>query len=57
MVFINGFNLGRYWKVGPQLSLYVPYPLLKEGNNEIIVFELHGCLKPTVKFENIESFI
>lgn len=57
VVFINGFNLGRYWKGGPQISLYVPYPLLKEGNNEIIVFELHGCSKPIVKFEEKERFI
>ncbi|XP_043851454.1 beta-galactosidase-1-like protein isoform X2 [Dromiciops gliroides] len=28
-VWINGFNLGRYWtKQGPQQSLYVPGPLL-----------------------------
>jgi beta-galactosidase GanA len=37
--FINGFNLGRYWHVGPQLTLYIPAPLLKVGENEIIVFE------------------
>lgn len=41
VVFINGFNLGRYWKVGPQKRLYLPAPLLKEGTNEIVVFELH----------------
>lgn len=52
IVFINGFNLGRYWNVGPQLNLYVPYPLLKVGENEIIVFELHGCNIPEVKFED-----
>ncbi|MEG0308585.1 MAG: beta-galactosidase [Clostridium sp.] len=43
IVFINGFNLGRYWQDGPQLRLYLPYPLLKVGENEIIVFEQHGC--------------
>ncbi|MFW5980892.1 MAG: glycoside hydrolase family 35 protein, partial [Halanaerobiaceae bacterium] len=42
VVFINGFNLGRYWEVGPQKTLYLPAPLLKEGENEIVVFELHG---------------
>lgn len=41
VVFINGFNLGRYWKAGPQKRLYLPAPLLKEGKNEIVVFELH----------------
>src|SRR5699024_5769754 len=39
VVYINGYNIGRYWEVGPQYKLYVPAPLLKEGQNEIIVFE------------------
>lgn len=38
--FINGFNLGRYWSKGPQQTLYLPAPLLKQGKNELIVFEL-----------------
>lgn len=42
VVFINGFNLGRYWDRGPQKTLYLPGPLLKEGQNEIIIFELHA---------------
>ena len=40
-VFVNGFNIGRYWKVGPQKTLYIPAPLLKTGDNVIEVFELH----------------
>jgi beta-galactosidase len=50
VVFINGFNLGRYWNEGPQKTLYVPGPLLKQGKNEVIIFELHGTEKPIVKF-------
>lgn len=42
VVFLNGFNLGRYWEVGPQRTLYIPAPLLKQGDNELILFELHG---------------
>lgn len=42
VAFINGFNLGRYWKVGPQKTLYIPGPLLKKGKNEIIIFELYN---------------
>jgi beta-galactosidase len=38
-VTVNGFNLGRYWEIGPQQTLYVPAPMLKKGKNEIIVFE------------------
>ncbi len=41
-VFVNGFNLGRYWNVGPQKSLYIPGPLLKE-DNEIIILEMENC--------------
>jgi len=37
---VNGFNLGRYWEVGPQLSLYVPGPLLRRGRNEVLVFDI-----------------
>ena len=33
--FINGFNLGRYWHVGPTRTLYIPAPLLKQGDNEV----------------------
>ncbi|MEU6509750.1 beta-galactosidase family protein [Streptomyces sp. NPDC046942] len=39
-VWINGFGLGRYWSVGPQRSLYVPGPVLREGENELWVLEL-----------------
>ncbi|MBO5033251.1 MAG: beta-galactosidase [Lachnospiraceae bacterium] len=41
-VFLNGFNLGRYWEIGPQKRLYIPAPLLKQGRNEIVVFETEG---------------
>ncbi|GMQ59406.1 beta-galactosidase [Vallitalea sediminicola] len=42
VVYINGFNLGRYWKKGPQRTLYVPAPILRMGKNEVVIFELHG---------------
>ncbi len=40
--FINGFNLGRFWEIGPQKRLYIPAPLIKKGKNEIIIFETEG---------------
>ncbi|MDE5680446.1 MAG: beta-galactosidase, partial [Lachnospiraceae bacterium] len=40
--FINGFNLGRFWEIGPQKRLYIPAPLLKKGRNTIILFETEG---------------
>jgi len=39
IVFVNGHNLGRYWKVGPQQTLYVPGCWLKAGANNFVVFE------------------
>lgn len=48
--WINGFNLGRYWEAGPQKTLYVPSPVLKEGKNEILVFELHNSGENRVEF-------
>ncbi|WP_434748468.1 beta-galactosidase [Paenibacillus amylolyticus] len=48
--FVNGFNLGRYWNKGPQQTLYVPAPLLRQGENEIIIFELHGTADAAVMF-------
>ena len=39
VVWVNGFNVGRYWQVGPQKGLYVPGALLRAGRNEIVVFE------------------
>lgn len=40
-IFINGFNLGRYWPlVGPQITMYVPKDLLKHGKNVIEIVEL-----------------
>jgi beta-galactosidase len=41
-VWVNGFCLGRYWNVGPQHDLYLPWPLLRSGLNEIVVLELDG---------------
>ncbi|MBO5359941.1 MAG: beta-galactosidase [Clostridia bacterium] len=49
-VVINGFNIGRYWEIGPQKTLYIPASLLKDGENEIVVFESDG-LKGTPEIE------
>jgi len=39
MVWLNGFLLGRYWDRGPQVTLYAPGPLWREGANEIVVLD------------------
>ena len=40
IVWVNGHNLGRYWEIGPQKRLYCPASFLKQGLNEIIIFDL-----------------
>jgi beta-galactosidase len=50
-VMINGINIGRYFNIaGPQKTLYVPAPFLKEGKNEIIVFESDITTSSVVEF-------
>ena len=39
LVWLNGFLLGRYWERGPQVTLYAPGPLWREGENEIVVLD------------------
>lgn len=46
--FINGFNLGRFWEIGPQKRLYIPAPLIKDGHNEIVIFETEGKAADTI---------
>ncbi len=44
-VWVNGFCLGRHWTSrGPQRTLYLPWPLLRAGRNEIVVLELDADL-------------
>jgi beta-galactosidase len=38
-VFLNGHNLGKYWYIGPQQTIYVPAAWLHKGVNEIEVFD------------------
>lgn len=46
--FVNGFNIGRFWKIGPQKRLYLPGPLLKTGENRIVIFETDGKAAETI---------
>ncbi len=50
IVFINGKNIGRYWHVGPQQTLFIPGVWLKEGENKIVIFEqLNNDIKTEIK--------
>ena len=41
-VLLNGFTLGRFWEIGPQKRLYIPAPLLREGENRLTIIETEG---------------
>jgi len=45
MVWVNGHNLGRYWNIGPQQTLYCPGCWLKTGVNEILVLDAVGGVR------------
>ncbi len=50
-VVVNGFNLGRYYNdAGPQKTLYCPAPMLKEGKNEVVVFEMDSSDRNVIEF-------
>ena len=51
-IYVNSYNIGRYWTVGPQLTVYVPAPLLKEGENEIVAFDVMGTEQLTMTLDD-----
>jgi beta-galactosidase len=59
-VWVNGHHLGRFWKIGPQQTLFLPAPWLNVGANEIVVFELEAGGTQTIQglkdpiFETVE---
>ncbi|MDQ4051819.1 MAG: beta-galactosidase, partial [Actinomycetota bacterium] len=50
IAWVNGFCLGRYWRRGPQHTLFVPGPVLRPGRNELVVLELDVLADPTAQF-------
>ncbi len=54
IIWVNGHNLGRYWNIGPQKRLYCPDSWIKEGLNEVIIFDLHQTeAKPIFGFKTL----
>jgi beta-galactosidase len=53
--WVNGFGLGRYWSIGPRLSLYTPAPVLTPGSNTLVVLELDtpGTRPPILRPEPV----
>lgn len=50
LAWVNGFCLGRYWRRGPQQTLFVPAPLTHAGTNRLVVLELEVMAPPEARF-------
>ena len=50
VAWVNGFALGRYWRRGPQETLYVPGPVTRAGTNEIVVLEFEVLTRAVASF-------
>ncbi len=48
--WVNGFFLGRYWRRGPQRTLFVPAPVTREGENVVVIVELEAITDATARF-------
>ncbi|WP_298863324.1 beta-galactosidase [uncultured Microbacterium sp.] len=62
MVWLNGFLLGRYRERGPQVTLYAPGPLWREGENEIVVLDTDRLgavveVRESADYGEVEEFI
>jgi beta-galactosidase len=49
LVWVNGFLLGRYWRRGPQRTLFVPSPVTRAGRNEVVVLEFEAMAEPVIR--------
>ena len=49
LVWVNGHGLGRFWKIGPTQTMYLPGPWLKKGENEVIILDMNGPEEPVLQ--------
>ena len=52
VAFVNGFNIGRYWEIGPIMTLYVPHGLTHAGTNELVLFETEGRVSDSISLRS-----
>lgn len=48
-VWVNGHQLGRFWNIGPQGTLYLPGTWLKKNGNQVIVFDVKPQTEPVLR--------
>ena len=51
-VYVNGHAIGRFWRIGPQQTLFVPGCWLKKGSNEVVVLDVVGPQETEVWCQN-----
>jgi beta-galactosidase len=57
VVWVNGHLLGRFWKVGPMGSLYVPGAWLHAGDNDVTVMDLDGGALPSLSADDHPTYL
>ena len=57
VVWVNGHLLGRYWKIGPMGSLYLPGAWLHVGKNEMTVMDLDGGATATISADDHPTYL
>jgi beta-galactosidase len=57
VVWVNGHLLGRFWKIGPMGSLFLPGAWLRAGKNDLVVMDLDGGPLPTVSADDHPTYI
>ena len=55
MVRVNGHWIGRYWSIGPTQAMYIPGCWLKNGENEIIIWDAVGASPKTCELKWSET--
>ncbi|MEI6493313.1 MAG: beta-galactosidase, partial [Verrucomicrobiota bacterium] len=53
VAWVNGHNLGRYWNIGPQQTMFVPGAWLRPGRNTFVVLDLLAA--PGTKLAALEK--
>lgn len=49
LAYVNGHGIGRFWETGPQQTLYMPGCWLRQGENEMLVFDILGPRRAAVR--------
>jgi beta-galactosidase len=57
VIWVNGHLLGRFWKVGPMGSLFLPGAWLHEGSNSVVVLDLSGGAEKSIQPQEHPTYI